>query len=356
MRSIRFAIVATLAAFTAAAPNAAESLPQEETVTWYDVELIVFRNLETRSTETWPVDAGAPRVEDARPLFPPPSLETGEDSAAGDTAAARPVDAVQEQGGQVPTPYVPLDESAYRLGEVMDSLVRSSWYEPILHVAWTQPPLERDDAPYLRVTLPGTLDPEPAALAQDDNAPLLDGGSLLADNETGANGLRVGDKEAENDVTLEALPEGAAEVFADEPATGYARPLDGVVQLSVSRYLHLDLDLLYLPEDLNVAVLDDIPVATQEWTEQDRRAREERRRRIVEALARGDITLQEAEILALEPERRVFEGFRLNQYRRLRTGEIHYFDHPVFGAIVTVTPREVPVRTMGDGVRGMEGG
>lgn len=343
MRSTRFALVATFTAFTASAAGAAEPPSQEEeTVTWYDVELIVFRNLETRSTETWPVDAGAPAVEGAQPLFPPPL--DAEDAFADEAAPAG-----FGQDIVVPTPYEPLDESAYRLNDVMGSLQRSSWYEPILHVAWTQPPLARDESPYLRVTLPGALDPEPLPEVENDNAPLLGGGRLSTADESGfSRGSMTTADELEDEETFapDELPEDAAQLLADEPATDYTRPLDGVVQLSVSRYLHLDLDLLYLPDDLNEAVLDDVPAATEEWTEEDRRAREERRRRIVEALARGDITLQEAEILALEPERRVFEGFRLDQYRRLRSGEIHYFDHPVYGAIVTVTPRKVPLSAL----------
>lgn len=351
MRSIRFALI-PLVTCASLPLFAAEGLPGEETVTWYDVEMIVFRHLETRSTETWPTDAGVPDIENARPLFPLPQGESRENALreaegattgarTGMTDAAMPSNASTDRNNGGPTPYVPLDESAYQLDGVMGSLQRSSLYEPILHVAWTQPPLDRAQAPYLRVTLPPTGDPGPEepALVDPAQEPLLDGGEGLAGETDSTDGMTP-------ESMTEMLPEDAEKLFDDELEPDFVRPLDGVVQLSVSRYLHFDIDLLYLPDDLNMTVLGDVPAATKEWTESERQARKERQRNLIEALARGDITLEEAEILALEPEERVFQGFRLDQFRRLRSREIHYFDHPVFGAVVTVTPREVSVRTL----------
>ncbi|HEX7030509.1 MAG TPA: CsiV family protein [Gammaproteobacteria bacterium] len=319
---------------------AAEEKPiKEATVTWYDVELIVFRNLDTRSAETWPTDAGIPPVEEARPLFPPPAGPSAIDEDAGspretDAAAASPLGEAASLHPDTPTPYVPLDESAYQLNDIAERLRQSSKYEPILHVAWTQPPLERSQSPYLRVTLPGSLEaemPEEDALPLENEQPLL---GMAGDAPFADSGAQEPPIE-----TPEFLQD-------EEQGPQPVRPLDGVVQLSVSRYLHLDLDLVYLPEDINLAVLGDVPAATRQWTEEKAFARERRRQAILEALARGDITLVEAEILALEPEQDVFQGFRLSQYRRLRSGDIHYFDHPVFGAIVKVTPREVSARTL----------
>lgn len=328
MRSViaAFALAAT-ATPAAFLPGAATA--QEETVTWYDVELIVFRHVDARTRETWPSDAGTPDVAEARPLFPPPEADTSARAAVAATSET-PFPA----GMPMPTPYVPLDTSARQLNGVHASLQRSSRFEPLLHVAWTQPPLERNQAPYLRLTLPGSLEPvaEEAELDEDtsfaaSDQPILgredDGQRLALDQET-----------------------PAFLANEDDQGTPFARPLDGRVQLSVSRYLHLDLDLLFLPENINPALLGNLPAATREWTEEDKRRRDERRRQILDALARGDLTVEEAEILAIEPERDMFEGFRLNQFRRLRSRELHYFDHPVYGVIATVTPRQVSARTL----------
>jgi len=73
--------------------------------------------------------------------------------------------------------------------------------------------------------------------------------------------------------------------------------VDGAARVAVERYLHL-----YLNLQLHTPVDDQRP-----------------------------------ELLELEiPE------FRLSEHRRMRSGEIHYFDHPRFGVIALITPYESP--------------
>lgn len=329
LRNLNIVTIAMASGLLLGSLSAHSAAPTEEkTVTWYDVEIIVFRNLDTRSNETWPPDAGTPNVADARPLFPAPPEEDADEMLAG-TQSIAPAPTTYPQ---TPTPYEPLDASARRLAGIAASLQRSSKYEPLLHTAWTQPPLEREQSPYLRVTLPDAFVPKEES-AKEQRA---FGDPFYREGETPNDPLTEDG---------EMLPESVPEFLAEDEGVELARPLDGVVQLSVSRYLHLDLDLLYLPDDLNVAVLGDVEPA-REWTREEKLEREQRRRDILEALTRGDITVEEAEILALEPSDQRFQGFRLNQYRRLRSREIHYFDHPVYGVIVMVTPREVSARTM----------
>jgi len=72
-------------------------------------------------------------------------------------------------------------------------------------------------------------------------------------------------------------------------------PLDGTATLSVQRYLYLALDLVFLPPEA-----------------------------------------------ALAPDGQPFGGWRLTEVRRMRSKELHYFDHPAFGALALVTPRPAP--------------
>ncbi len=76
-------------------------------------------------------------------------------------------------------------------------------------------------------------------------------------------------------------------------------PLDGTATLGLQRYLYLTLDLVLLPADLPTD-----PTALADGT--------------------------------------TFGGFRLTETRRMRSKELHYFDHPVFGAVVLITPRAAP--------------
>ena len=72
-------------------------------------------------------------------------------------------------------------------------------------------------------------------------------------------------------------------------------PLDGTATVGLQRYLYLALDLVFQPGDLPPLV-DGTPMPP----------------------------------------------FRLTETRRMRSKELHYFDHPLFGALVLITPRPAP--------------
>ena len=76
-------------------------------------------------------------------------------------------------------------------------------------------------------------------------------------------------------------------------------PLDGTATLGLQRYLYLTLDLVLLPSDMPTE-------------------------------------------FAPLPEGTTFGGFRLTETRRMRSKELHYFDHPLFGVVALVTPRPAP--------------
>lgn len=321
MKHAAFALLASLL-FSQLAIGMADAAEPVETVTWYDVELIVFAQQSPRTNETWPTDLGTPDIANAIALFVANENQDAGviSSGLGDDATAIPPAA--------PVPYTPLPESDYKLQNIHDALKRSSRYQPLLHTSWSQPALEPAAAVPVRLTLPDALQAA-SEIETDDNT--------------------VAVYEQFPGSTTQATTETADNMIEDEPAADrYVRPLDGIVKVSVQTYLQLNIDLLYLPDDINPAILNGAQPATQEFTEAMRAEREARQRDILEALARGDITLEEAEILSLEPEKPVFEGFRMNSYRRMRSGEIHYLDHPAFGVIITITPRKIPVSMMSD--------
>lgn len=107
----------------------------------------------------------------------------------------------------------------------------------------------------------------------------------------------------------------AAPTTPDTAATASAAPtalppprLDGVVELTVLRYLHLDVDLLFRGQP--VAAADSI----------------------------GDF-------FGVAPTKPEIPIYRLQESRRMRSGELHYFDHPMFGVIAMVTPYNPPLVT-----------
>ena len=126
-----------------------------------------------------------------------------------------------------------------RLNPVLASLRRSEWYRPLLHAGWRLPGLPPVAARPARVGLH-----------------LDDGGASAGDG------------------------------LGERPG------VHGTVKISLERYLHVDVDLLY--------------------------------RRVVV----GDKSATDA----------VPNRFRLTAEHRMRSGELHYIDHPLFGVLILITP------------------
>ncbi len=99
-----------------------------------------------------------------------------------------------------------------------------------------------------------------------------------------------------------ALPDANPPVIDLGTALLASPEVTGTARLSRSRFLHLELDLEFLPTDRPQV-------------------------RPMPVIRDGQTTV----------ERRV-PRYRLQESRRMRSQEMHYFDHPAFGVIATVTP------------------
>jgi hypothetical protein len=97
------------------------------------------------------------------------------------------------------------------------------------------------------------------------------------------------------------LPEGEARPF-DLGVLGVFNPR-GTVRVHLSRFLHVTLDLTYQGEAA-----------------------------VPEVGTPGELLGE----LAIAPR------YRLATTRSVRSGELHYFDHPAFGVLVRITPRAAP--------------
>jgi hypothetical protein len=219
-------------------------------IRWYQVELIVFSRLDPGAGqgEQWPASTGfqfpANVIELARPgtragaALVAPNL-----GKLGVREVPRPASGTGESTA-LPG-YEMVASQGYQLRKAADSLRQSGQYQPLLHVAWRQPTVDRPQA----------------------QAVLL----------------------------YEGMTEGASR--ATKESLAVAR-LVGTVTLSVSRYLHLEADLVYRPPTTASPPAD------------------------------ATAPLQE------------LPGYRLQESRRMRSGEVHYLDHPLFGVVALVTPVE----------------
>ncbi|MGH8321895.1 MAG: CsiV family protein, partial [Gammaproteobacteria bacterium] len=155
---------------------------------WYDVELIVFRNTDPQagSLETWPANPGTPDWDSAVPM----------------TAASSTL------------PYMQLPSASYRMDYSWRKLQRSSEYQPLLHIAWAQPAIDRASALFVRIG-------EPPA----------------------------------------AAPAAATAVPAATADTG--TPVYGIAKLSTTGlYLHFDLDLVYCGPPAKRVIPSSAPAAS----------------------------------------------------------------------------------------------
>lgn len=174
-------------------------------------------------------------------------------------------------------PFQALSPVGEQLGEQWNRLRRSKNYEPLLHVTWTQPVAEQASAPAVRIGV------APSAIPVATTAPAV---TPAAPALTGA---------------------AAAAAAAPQPT-----PVYGTVKLSTTGpYLHFDVDLVLQGQAIRTVA----PVG-------------------------GTIN---AALMAPAAGTAVVAAPALQLYRlkhgmRVNGGKAAYFDHPLFGAIVLVTP------------------
>ena len=234
-----------------------QTLHAEEAIRYYDVELVVFENLEenTDNNEIWPKGK---------------QLEVPENAAI----------LGQKYTGTLPPEYNPkyafkiLPLEDYQLNAEVDSLKESEKYRVLLHTGWRQPGLAKALAVpvYFSHIIPDTA--EEAASAEENKS--------------------------EPATTM--VPPTARPGTLQIPA-GLAN-LQGLITIVLSRYLHLDVEMLYQKKG------------------------EER-------------TVDMFDTSFLEDRSNLEPIYYLNQNRRMRSKETHYIDHPKFSLLVRITPFKV---------------
>lgn len=303
----------------------------EEDERWYQAEIIVFEIREKNATESeeitshsgeeiWPDDPGLPDYDGVIELSPPLDPSQTETALELEEALNDPAQ-IRSQGDRVPSGFVderltplssPLEtatqetgsaavdtaieksvaaelpfrllpDEALTLTEIAAALDSSPNYVPILHIGWRQPvpPKARATRIYLHSNL-GQLPAE---------APL----ELTAIDEL------MQPRELIDSPLLLTAPDDLEAAPGDAVALNR---LDGTLTLYLGRYLHLQADLLYRSQTE--------PLEPNTFF----------------------VSLSEEEL----PQ----TLFRMHQSRRMRSDELHYFDHPMFGMLALLTPYELP--------------
>lgn len=248
----------------------------QEAPRWYDVEVILF----AQKSQSY-------RDSEVWPVdYTLPDIENAKELVqlpAGRELPAKPM------------AFRQLTPDELKLSDDAERIDKASDLDLLAHFGWRQPGLSDDQAVAVKVSIPARQD------ESKDTAPTE--GTLASQPP--------------------ALPE-----------------LEGTLKLILSRYLHIDADLLYREplkaEDVQQVAAEDTPVPTMGEVEDSNQTK---------LPAQQQDLFMLAEQGGLSEDQPHYRVYRMQQSRRMRSGELHYLDHPVFGLAVMVTPYEPPAKS-----------
>lgn len=231
---------------------------------YYDVEVIVIENLseDSKKSEIWPLQAN---------LSPPEkTVQLGQPVLSKWLPQDKNID--------LHSSYVELAASTYQLTKEVEKLSNSKSQRVIFHAAWRQPGLDKHAA--LPVYFKREISVKPSKIKRT------------------------------NDLVTEAEQTSPLE-NDDDKYEPRPKILEGLLRVTLARYLHLETELTYrekLPEVVN----SDNPFSVLDF--ENERSKVEKQ---------GVIHIKQ-------------------KRRRIRSNELHYLDHPALGILVRITQYEKP--------------
>jgi hypothetical protein len=192
-----------------------------------------------------------------------------------------------------PEAFQMLDQGELQLTTEYNLIRNSRQRRPLLHIGWRQPTHSKNESIPVRIRGHKAYSIQPES-AEDETINL---GSFLGDF--------LGQKEE-----MDKPEDQGIELNIET-----LNQIEGTITLSRARYLHVWTDLIYrIPsEDL-----------------------------IVDTLSAESSDVDSTNVDPVNTFEQPLVSFRLQEHRRMRSKEIHYIDHPLFGVIVLATPFELP--------------
>ncbi len=320
----------------------------------YDVEVIVFEHADAgdAADEHWRAAIMAPQFERAGSLEQPGA------------------------GGGLPEAFEPLRTGEGQLAGALRKLEESQRHRVLRHLRWRQPALAPGESVPVRVRA-GAAVPitTPVGILQ---RPVPSRGNRRATKESAEGEGESGDGTGETESSAVDAP-GEPDSVNGSRITGDAdgidgsqqrsedyanlgrygprertvavHPLDGTIELVVSRYLHIHVDLY---RTLPVAWQGTIAgasgagaghAADTGTAEADAPGPDPSD---AGTTAAADADSRYARV-ARGPDGRSMLSFPFHQSRRMRSGKLHYIDHPRLGVLVLVTPHEPDEKAADEG-------
>jgi hypothetical protein len=246
----------------------------------YDVEVVIFKNIQVPKSKEFVLPVSSP----------------GKDKNTLDLSSPRSIEAANKLGYEL----IPGDQ--YRLTDVVTRLVDSSRYELLMHTAWRQPGLEREQA--LPVWIRGGRIYGSEYTSIDSKIEFLE--SMPEAGSKNADGTSYEFDEQ----TLESIELQLLEQKSTQRHQGLYE-LEGKITIALSRYLHAYTDLVLRRPRLSVD-----PVTSN--------------------------SVQNRALAAYSADTRILNNHSLKERRRMRSKNLHYLDNPEFAMLILITPYEAP--------------
>lgn len=274
----------------------------------FDVEVIIFkRNVEPSSyQESWP------------DILAPINLERA--------FSYRDKKMMSSNGASL------LPSGYYKLNEAYTRLQNHAGFKPLVHVAWRQGDSGSSRSPIFHIQA-----------GQDFSDRFVADGRTIEDANADLSLVPL-------DAPKPALIEGSEAIESDTttatPSSGPLLELDGTMQVYVQHYLYvntiLDLKVPGQHEFIVNTPKDEAKVITETVTAtSDEVTTTENEELSTEAAAiekpNADVQLGHLEDVTPDTEIKEFlKSYRMEEKRKMRSGETHYIDHPLMGMIIQV--------------------
>jgi hypothetical protein len=255
---------------------------QAKAIPRYDVEIIVFKNIQAPTSKEFILPVSSPSKDDK----------------FLDLSSPRSLAAAAANG------YELIPAAKFRLLDVVTRLVESSRYELLLHTAWRQPGLDRDLV--LPVWIRGGRIYGNEYTSIDNQIEFLESIPQLNSNQTTEDQNFAFDEQ-----TLESIELQLLEQQSRKQQHQGLYELEGKITIALSRYLHTYTDLVLRRPRLTV----------------DPKLRN---------------AAQDRYLAAYSADTRILNNHSLREHRRMRSKNLHYLDNPEFALLILITPYEVP--------------
>lgn len=350
----------------------------DEHARWFDVEVIVYKSMKNinLSKEAWRTDIKFEKSEKIIDLIQPQPVQENllieKTSPHSDTQQATAINSQSYSINSNASPFLLLDKNELHLNNEVKSLTRHPNYQVVAHYGWRQPIYNAKKAQSIRVAggrdyskiydydgnkLPSELSNdttsindeygnEPNRLSTEyistDYSPFDKETTKITnlpayENEMDNNGTHTSEPPPNDTLSLS---DSELSVSKPEPTKiAWVPELDGDIFIYLNRYLHIKTNLyLRMPgkEEIEIIELDNYndALSVDQNPPKNNNASSKSKSSQFSWEINDDFLESESEKRYIE---RLF-NYPMKQSRRLRSGELHYFDHPLMGLLVIIRP------------------